>query len=338
MAREYARVRLSIWDDPKFAELTPAAQHLYFVLLTDSSLSYAGVADWRPKRIAARAKGWTQDQILAAAQLLEVERFILFEPETEEALVRTFIRNDELLRNPKMALSVVKAYGSTASRQLRSVIVHELHRAQKEHPEYSSWTSHESKDRLADLLELPQLDPADYPNRITNRITNEISNGITNAHPNADRPESHIEARAEIGNPDRSISYQQPSTLSLQPSTNGGYVSTEGHQTAEPSSPPPPRCPVHANNPNPPNCRDCGEARKALAAWQSAKLRRESESQSREAREMAELRKLAADECDLCDDEGYTGTVLCDHDPDTAERARRGMEQVRAILGQAAGE
>ncbi|MBY4381856.1 hypothetical protein HQO24_10400 [Rhodococcus fascians] len=334
MAREYARVRLSIWDDPKFAELSPAAQHLYFVLLTDSSLSYVGVADWRPKRIAARAKGWSQDQILAAAQLLEIERFILFEPDTEEALVRTFIRNDELLRNPKMALSVVKAYGSTASRQLRSVIVHELHRAQKEHPEYSSWTSHESKDRLADLLELPQLDPSDYPNR----ITNEIGNGITNPHPVANRVESRIGAQAEIGNADRSIPYHQPSTLSLQPSSRGGYVSTEGHQSAEPSSPPPPRCSAHADNPNPPNCRDCGEARKSLAVWQSAKLRRESVAQSREAREMAELRKLAADECDLCDEEGYAGTILCDHDPDTAERARRGMEQVRALLGKASGE
>ena len=46
--RDYAQVRLSIWNDDDFRELSPAAQWLYFLLLTHPTLTSAGVGDWRP--------------------------------------------------------------------------------------------------------------------------------------------------------------------------------------------------------------------------------------------------------------------------------------------------
>ena len=46
MAREYARVKLTIWTDPDFHSLTGDAQRLYFVLLTNGSLNLCGVTDW----------------------------------------------------------------------------------------------------------------------------------------------------------------------------------------------------------------------------------------------------------------------------------------------------
>ena len=44
MAREYSRVKVTIWADADFRSLTPRAQHLYFMLLTNPSLSMAGTA------------------------------------------------------------------------------------------------------------------------------------------------------------------------------------------------------------------------------------------------------------------------------------------------------
>lgn len=47
----------------------------------------------------------------------------------------------------------------------------------------------------------------------------------------------------------------------------------------------------------------------------------------------AELRQLAIANCQLCDNRGYAGTRVCDHDPAAAERAARGRALVRDALG-----
>ncbi|KZM70775.1 hypothetical protein [Nocardia terpenica] len=266
MAREFARIRLSIWEDEPYLDLTPAAQHLYYVLTTDPGLSYCGCVDWRPARLRPRARGWTRPQIHAAAAELEAARFVLFDPDTEEALVRSLIRSDELLRNPKLALAVVKAYGALASRTLRAAVVTELKRDRHEHPEYSSWSHSMSAVQLSRLLSLPDLDTVGYTHRITDPVPvgetpriAPITNGITNpnadqngyritnligdaepvANTDADRSVSPIPTTdritSAIGDADRSVSYQQ--TADSRQQTSGGSVTGVRH-VPEPLPPP----------------------------------------------------------------------------------------------------
>lgn len=199
MPREYARFQLSMWEDDDFLNLTPPAQHLYFVLTTDPGMSYCGRVDWRPTRLRVRSAGWNPELINSAAAELEEARFVLFDPDTEEALVRALIRSDELLRNPKMGISVVRAYGAVASRTLRAAVVTEIKRAHAEHPDYTSWTSQISGEHLARLMTRPDLDEVGYTNRITNPIGNHIGNQNTNPIGN------HI--GDPVGNADRSVSY-----------------------------------------------------------------------------------------------------------------------------------
>lgn len=177
MPREYARIRLSIAEDDEFEQLSPAAQWLYLrVLLPEPSLNYAGVCDWRPNRLLRKARGIDLAYILAAASDLEERRYVLFDVPTEQALIRTYIRGDELLRNPKMALAVVNGYQETASDPLRAVIVSEIQRDQQDHPEYSTWTHSISKDAIARLVTKPNADSVPYTNQITIPITNRITN------------------------------------------------------------------------------------------------------------------------------------------------------------------
>lgn len=177
MAREYARIRLSIADDEEFEELLPEAQWLYLrVLLPDPSLNYAGIADWRPNRLINKARGIDANYILTAAADLEERRYALFDVDTEEVLIRTYIRVDELLRNPKMAVAVVSGYQSTASKVLRAFIVSEIQKAKEEQPDYSSWTHEISKDELARLLTKSNADSVQYTNQIQVPITNRITN------------------------------------------------------------------------------------------------------------------------------------------------------------------
>lgn len=177
MAREYARIRLSIAEDEDFEDLTPAAQWLYLrVLLPDPSLNYAGVCDWRPNRLLGKAKGIDMGYLLSAAAELEQKRYVLFDNATEEALIRTYIRGDELMRNPKMALAVVGGYQATASKPLRACIVTEVLKDREEHPEYSSWEHEISRAEVSRLLTRKGSDSVPYTNQIEVPITNRITN------------------------------------------------------------------------------------------------------------------------------------------------------------------
>lgn len=342
MAREYARFRLSIWDDPDFLDLSRDAQHLYMMLVSDRTLSYAGVADWRPRRLTQRASDLTIDMIMTAAAELEERRFVLFDPDTEEALVRSFIRGDEVLRNPKLALSAIKAYGATASRVLRALIVNELHRAREEQSAFSSWTSPQSREQLARLLELPRLDPVDYTNRITNPITNLKGDDIGNRNTNENGNAAVVPNAHGNGNSDPGPDYQResvdflPADSRQQPSAirhGGGYVSPEAHLPGA-DDPPSPHCPQHHGGTTAP-CRACGDARRARIEWESRQSLATHAARSAEALERAELRARAIAECALCDDDGYRDTAVCDHDPDRDAINERGRAMAREALEKA---
>ena len=102
----------------------------------------------------------------AAAAELEAGNYLLFDLDTEEVLARSFIRRDELLRNPKMAATVIKAYAALASPVLRAAIVTEVKRVHAEHPEYSSWTHKDTADGLARLMSRRALAEGDYTPQI----------------------------------------------------------------------------------------------------------------------------------------------------------------------------
>lgn len=155
MARDHARVNLALWNDDDFLDLPYPAQHLYLVLWTHPDLSYAGVVDWHPGRIASRAAGWTVDEVNAAAQCLEARLFIVIDHETQECLIRSWVRWDGLMKQPIMAVSFAKARASVASREIRGVIVHEALRLRDREPELAGW----AKPQVQELLENRALDP-----------------------------------------------------------------------------------------------------------------------------------------------------------------------------------
>ncbi len=76
-------------------------------------------------------------------------------------------------------------------------------------------------------------------------------------------------------------------------------------------------------------CGPCGDARRAHPVW----LAERSRAASQQARLAAAARAAAIAACPVgCDDRGYLGAALCDHDPGKAERNRRGRALVDAQL------
>jgi len=139
MATAFARVTRTIWGDDDFRDLPQDSQWLYFHLLTSPGLNHAGVTDWRPARIAALARGLTPDAVESAAVELECNLFIVIDRDSEEALIRSFIRHDGLMDQPNMATAMSTAHAGIASRVLRGVIVHELRRLHADDPDLNGW-------------------------------------------------------------------------------------------------------------------------------------------------------------------------------------------------------
>ncbi|MGV8973162.1 MAG: hypothetical protein ACOH10_12645, partial [Rhodoglobus sp.] len=155
MAREFARINIAIWQDDDWRALPPEAQHLYLTLWIHPKLSYAGVVDWRPGRIAAMAGGWTKDDVTRAADCLEHRLFIVRDDETEECLIRSFVRFDGLLKQPRMAVSFASAYAEVTSSVIRGVIIHEAVKLHEKDPTLAGW----AKPDVQSMLALAVLDP-----------------------------------------------------------------------------------------------------------------------------------------------------------------------------------
>lgn len=131
---------------------------------------------------------------------------------------------------------------------------------------------------------------------------------------------------------DKQVPQQNPTPVPvLVPGS--GYVG-EGSlvANARENDPPPPHCSEHPGGTTDP-CRACADHRKHRQRWDAEQPRLKAAADSERAHRAAEDRRRAVDECGLCDSAGYVGAVVCSHDPDEADRAKRGMAQVREALG-----
>lgn len=159
MPRDHARINLAIWTDPEFRALPQPAQHLYFILWTHPELSYCGAIDWRPGKLSGLTGALTRADIETAAACLEARHFIVIDNETEELLVRSWIRWDGLMKQPRMAVSCVSAYAALGSEKLRRALVHELASLRTRSPELRCWHD----ERVADILSHPATSAKDMP-------------------------------------------------------------------------------------------------------------------------------------------------------------------------------
>lgn len=139
MARDRANINTNIHTDQDWRDLTIAEQHLYWLLSTHPDMNYIGVVDWRTARLAAMAADATKEGVQATAESLQAKRFVFIDEETEEILVRSFLRHDGLLKQPKLSISMVNAYGATSSKKIREVVTFELQRLYSEFPEWAAF-------------------------------------------------------------------------------------------------------------------------------------------------------------------------------------------------------
>lgn len=157
MANDYAPIRRDLWADEDFGDLPALAQWLYLHVVTSPSLSYCGVSDWRPARIAARTSDLDAGDVERIALDLEVNAYLVIDRDTEEALVRSWVKHDGLMGKWNMAAAMARTYAEVVSRPLRGVIVHELKALRDDEPDLRGW----AREDVERVLRKPSLDPTE---------------------------------------------------------------------------------------------------------------------------------------------------------------------------------
>jgi len=153
MGRDRANISIDIWSDADFRDLTTQAQSLYFKLVTHPKLDYSGCVEFHPGRLAAMSREMTSGDVMLAAQELSDKWYCVFDQSTDEVLVRSWVRHDGLMKQPRLAVSMAKAYGAIASNKIRAVVVHELIRFKKLNPDLPAW----EKPQVMTVLKQPAV-------------------------------------------------------------------------------------------------------------------------------------------------------------------------------------
>jgi hypothetical protein len=302
MAREHARILTRIWSDADFCALPVAEQRLYFQLLSQKNLSQAGVLPLQLRKLAKGSAETSEADVVAALKHLEAARFVFVDLDTEEVLIRSFIRNDGVMKIPNVFKAALRAATTVESPLLREVLAEELRRTRR-------------KDAIEIAEELSPTGSGTYSEPIANRSG-------TNSEP--------LKVRDGIPEPQGEGEGEGEGEPLVGGSVGGSRVGTPAG--ARPDQRPPSQCPEHTGTDNDRPCRRCATAREARAAWDADQTRAAAEARSSEARQRATNRARAVAACGLCDPAGYRNGQVCDHDPDAAERAARGRAAVQAAL------
>ncbi|MEU9310914.1 hypothetical protein [Streptomyces sp. NPDC048256] len=128
MARGHGRILTSIWEDSDFLTLDEREQRLYLFLISQPNLNHAGLLPLTLRRWSRKASGLTSAELEKRLQILEETRFIVVDDDTEELLIRSFVRNDGVWRMPKVMGAMVSGALEISSRRLQAALLAEMDR------------------------------------------------------------------------------------------------------------------------------------------------------------------------------------------------------------------
>lgn len=125
---EYGKLFKRAWGDPDFKALTVAEQALYQKLISQPDISLAGVVTLATTRWAGQTADLTPAAIDVTLDGLAARRFIVVDRDTQEVLVRSFIRRDLGWKSLKTIKGIVTAVERVLSPTILGVISAELER------------------------------------------------------------------------------------------------------------------------------------------------------------------------------------------------------------------
>lgn len=133
MARVYANITTAIWTARDFCDLSSGAQLMYLMLVTQPDITACGTLPLTLRRWSLNLP--TSERVTIAGRLAELvaARFVLVDEDTEELLVRKFIKWDGGYKHAKRVIAVLSTAQAIRSRTLLAATVAELDALGVEH-------------------------------------------------------------------------------------------------------------------------------------------------------------------------------------------------------------
>lgn len=313
MAREYAKAWFSMFTDEHFTTQPRLDKLLYITLLAQPSMNYAGVLPLNFKRWGRAVREGVEvcsERMLKAA-LIRLERndYVFTDDDTGEVLVRSFIRRDQVDRQPNVLLSALRFAAAIESPKLSQILLSELMRIELPEVKGDKPGACKLRDNLkrAFTQALSHLETLSegFSEPFPEPFCEDFPEGLDEAFP----PPAETEPfREPFGKPFREPSVEVGVEVEVANSPSVDGYGGEGDS-------PRPRCSRHPNgNPNDESCRGCQRIREWDESREAARTADELE-QRRRARDAAQA-AIAA--CTLCDEQGLReiddNTVTpCDH-------------------------
>ncbi|ANZ36454.1 hypothetical protein BBK82_10640 [Lentzea guizhouensis] len=117
-----------MWDDDDFIGLSALAKLVYVQLCMQRKLEYSGELTVSVKRWSKAHPDQEPDTIRAALAELDAARFVVVDQDTDELLIRSFIRNDQLYKQPNVLRAALRSAFEITSPLLRRALAAELRR------------------------------------------------------------------------------------------------------------------------------------------------------------------------------------------------------------------
>lgn len=311
MARDHARLLVRVNADREFAELDPVAQWLFHRLPARQEMNYAGVLPLDTKRWARMSRHVTVEEVDKAVASLVAGRYLIVDDETDEVLVRSLMRNDEVAKQPNVLRSALRAAQFVESPAVRHELAVELRRVRSVAKE---WQRGEVDSVIHELDPEAFLNASSHPSSNPAAPTpndpseNPVSTG--SGEPFAEPP-GEVEVEVEVGTygSRRSQGGLRASEREAPaPSASGGPPipnSSSPNRNGWPEQP--------CGQPHDPD-RNCGRCARAR--------REQSTASTEQTRAAAKVER----DCPMCDAEGFLHEVgrftpvspytRCDHQTD----------------------
>jgi hypothetical protein len=124
MARTHARILASVWTDEDWRALTRDGQWAYVLLVSQPQINNCGVLHLALKRWVRLARGMKIDDVKHALAELEYAHFVVCDNETDEILVRSFIKHDRIERQPNLVTAAKRQFHEIESHRIRVALQH----------------------------------------------------------------------------------------------------------------------------------------------------------------------------------------------------------------------
>jgi hypothetical protein len=123
MPRNYGKIKVEVWEPGSdYRLLSLEAQWAYQMLISQEGVSMVGSLRYTPRKWARLAANLDESQVESIVVQLEADWYVVVDRDTEELLIRSFVKHDEGWRLPNLLTGARLAFRAIESETIRDYL------------------------------------------------------------------------------------------------------------------------------------------------------------------------------------------------------------------------